>query len=208
MIIIRLLNKLNKLKNNVEHKQVKVKPVAIKAFALKLSEAKTAVLKPVLIKQVATKQAAAKSFKLLFLCILTACLFMSSFGCTRLMFLPGISSGYYIWKDSSEKIHVAWSMERNQAVFNGWVATDGVIAGFDGIGFADDDTVSLNSERNKLEFNAPIAQKELSQEIVLDVRDYSYLEFELKINDGYDLERTHVGEYLANPETAVFRIDK
>jgi len=192
----RMLNKLKKLKNECNQ-------AAGKYFGLKLFTE----IQP-LFKSVAVKQAAVKSFKFLILCILTACLFMSSFGCARLMFLPGISSGYYIWKDSAEKIHIAWGMERNQSTFEGIVATDGVISVLDRINFTDDDVISLSSEKNRLEFNAKIAEKEMSQELVIDITNYNYIEFDLKINGGYDLERTHVGEYLANPETAVFRIDR
>ena len=149
-----------------------------------------------------------KSLKLTILLILIVILILSFFGCTRLIFIPGVSNGYYIWKDSLEKIHIAWSMEKNQAVFSGAISTDGAIEGIEKIGFADDDIISLNNEKNRIEFNATIMEKELSQELILVVRDYSYIEFDLKINDGYDLERTHVGEYLSNPATAVFRIDK
>jgi hypothetical protein len=149
-----------------------------------------------------------KSFKLLFLGLLITVVLLSFFGCTKIVFIPGVSNGYYIWKDKLEKIHIAWSMERNKAIFNGWIATDGKIIDYDKIGFSEDDTISLNSEGNKLEFNAPITENELSQEIIIEVKNYSYLEFELKINDGYDLERTHVGEYLANPKSPVFRISR
>ncbi|MBM3705879.1 MAG: hypothetical protein FJW66_05070, partial [Actinobacteria bacterium] len=131
---------------------------------------------------------------------------VSGFACTKIVFISGVSSGYYIWEDSAGKIHVAWGMEKNESTFKGSIVTDGKISIDDKTGFNEDDTVSLNNERNRLEFDTKIKEGELSQAIVLDVENYSYLEFELKINGGYDLDRTHVGEYLANPDTPVFKI--
>jgi hypothetical protein len=133
---------------------------------------------------------------------------MALSGCTRLYYMPGVSSGYYIWKDSSAKIHIAWSMERKAAEFSGRVSTDGSIIEYQQINFGQDDKITLNVEKNRIDFSAPLTDKDLAKEIVFSVSGYSYLEFELKENNVYDLERTHVGEYIANPKDAVFKIGK
>ena len=146
----------------------------------------------------------------IFLTLAAAILFASAAlsGCTRLYYMPGVSNGYYIWKDSSAKIHVAWTMERKAGEFSGYVSTDGKITDYQQISFAKDDMATLNVEKNRVDFSAPLTDQDLAKEMVLSVSDYSYLEFELKVNNGYELERTHVGEYLANPKDAVFRIGK
>ena len=140
------------------------------------------------------------------LAMLVCVLAVSGFACTKIVFISGVSSGYYIWKDGAEKIHVAWGMEKAESTFSGSIATDGKISIADNTGFNEDDMVSLNDESNRLQFDTKIMEGELSQAIVFDAESYSYLEFDLKINDGYDLDRTHVGEYLANPQTPVFKI--
>jgi len=129
-------------------------------------------------------------------------------GCTGLYYMPGVSNGYYVWKDAAAKIHVAWTMERKAGEFSGWVATDGEITEYRQVSFGQDDKLTLNAEKNRLDFSAPLTDKDLAKEIVFSVSDYSYLEFELKVNNGYDLGRTHVSEYLANPKDAVFKIGK
>jgi hypothetical protein len=127
-------------------------------------------------------------------------------GCTGLNYMPGVSNGYYVWKDAAAKIHIAWTMERKAGEFSGWVSTDGKITEYQQISFGQNDKLTLNSEKNRLDFSAPLTDKDLAKEIVFSVSDYSYLEFELKVNNSYDLGRTHVGEYLANPKEAVFKI--
>lgn len=129
-------------------------------------------------------------------------------GCTNLNYMPGVSNGYYVWKDAAAKIHVAWTMERKAGEFSGWVGTDGEITGYQPISFGQDDKLTLNAEKNRLDFSAPLTDQDLAKEIVFSVSGYSYLEFELKVNNGYDLGRTHVGEYLANPKEGVFKIGK
>lgn len=147
--------------------------------------------------------------RLLMFAALAAAVLLSSVGlsgCTSLNYMPGVSNGYYVWKDSAAKIHIAWTMERKAGEFAGWVATDGSITDYQQVSFGPDDKLMLNTEKNRLDFSAPLTDKDLSKEIVFSVSDYSYLEFELKVNNGYDLGRTHVGEYLANPKEAVFKI--
>jgi hypothetical protein len=129
-------------------------------------------------------------------------------GCTRLYYMPGVSSGYYVWKDAGAKIHIAWTMERKAGEFSGWIGTDGKVTDYQQVSFGSTDTLTLSAEKNRLDFSAPLTDKDLAKEIVFSVSDYSYLEFELKVNNGYDLGRIHVGEYLANPEDAVFKIGK
>jgi len=145
---------------------------------------------------------------LIYFALAAAVLFASAglSGCAGLNYMPGVSNGYYIWKDAASKIHVAWTMERKAGEFSGWIGTDGNITDYQQAGFGQDDKLILNAEKNRLDFSAPLSDKELAKEIVFSVSGYSYLEFELKVNNSYDLGRIHIGEYLANPKDAVFKI--
>ena len=42
--------------------------------------------------------------------------------------------------------------------------------------------------------------------IIIEVTGYEYIEFDLRINDGYDLSRVHLGAFLNNPGESPFRI--
>jgi hypothetical protein len=128
--------------------------------------------------------------------------------CQGIFFIPGASYGYYIWQDKDKLIHIAWSVDRKQTDFGGWVATDGKIVDYKSIGFEDVDKININSDINKIEFSTSLSESDYSDEIILNVINYSYLEFELKINNGYDLERTNIGRFLNNPQNGIFRIDK
>jgi hypothetical protein len=150
-----------------------------------------------------------KLTRLFILIALAAAVLLASVGlsgCTSLNYMPGVSNGYYVWKDAAAKIHIAWTMERKAGEFSGWVGTDGEITEYQQISFGQDDKLTLNAQKNRLDFSAPLTDKDLAKEIVFSVSDYSYLEFELKVNNSYDLGRIHVGEYLANPKEAVFKI--
>ena len=84
-------------------------------------------------------------------------------GCTSLNYMPGVSNGYYVWKDAAAKIHVAWTMERKAGEFSGWVGTDGEITEYQQISFGQDDKLTLNAEKNRLDFSAPLTDKDLGQ---------------------------------------------
>jgi hypothetical protein len=128
--------------------------------------------------------------------------------CQGIFFIPGASYGYYIWQDKDKLIHIAWSDERKQINFSGWIATDGKIIDYKKIDIEDEDKITINNDKNKIEFSDSLSENDYSDEIVLNVTNYSYLEFELKINNSYDLARINIGRFLNNPQNGIFRIDK
>lgn len=135
-------------------------------------------------------------------------LLVGSTGCKKVFFIPGASLGYYVWQDKDNNIHIQWSSDRTENSFSGSVLTDGKITDLKKNGFEDDDKASLNSQSNKVDFTAKLTPQDYTDEIVLSLADYSYLEFELKLNGAYDLQRTNLGEFLNSPPSGIFKIGK
>ncbi|MBC8386468.1 MAG: hypothetical protein H8E13_00205 [Actinobacteria bacterium] len=146
--------------------------------------------------------------KIFIICLLVISFLLTGMSCKSLSFIPGASYGYYVWEDKEDNIHIQWSIDRRESEFNGWMATDGKISNYDLLEWEAEDKVGINSEKNKIEFDAALSENDYSDEIVIAVTDYSYLEFELKINDGYDLSRTNLGEFLNSPDGGIFKIEK
>ncbi|MBC7334001.1 MAG: hypothetical protein H5T85_06060 [Actinobacteria bacterium] len=140
-----------------------------------------------------------------------ALLFMLG-GCKGVFYIPGASYGYYIWEDNGN-IFLEWSSDRKDSKFDGVVSTDGEITGcklkeWEG---KDEDSEKgdiIKVGRNRIEFSATLDSKDFSDGFSFTLRNFTYLEFDLKINDGYDLSRINVGGFLENPESNVFRIEK
>ena len=130
-----------------------------------------------------------------------------STGCKGIFFIPGASYGYYIWEDKDDDIHIAWSIDRKDSRFSGEVQTDGKITGYEVFEWEESDSI-LVIDDSRIEFDATLDQYDYSDEIVFTPADYSYLEFNLKINDGYDLSRINIGEFINSPENNIFRIEK
>lgn len=149
-----------------------------------------------------------KVVKLTIIILLIFSFLMAGAGCRGIFFIPGASYGYYVWEDESGRIHIAWSIDRKESKFSGWVATDGKVEKYDTVGWEDSDSAVINDENNKLEFSAALDENDYSDEIVISVSDYSYLDFELKINDGYDLSRINLGEFINSPGDGIFRVSK
>lgn len=125
-------------------------------------------------------------------------------GCQRVSFIPGASYGYYIWEDEG-KIHVSWSIDRKDASFSGSIRTDGKIESIEFIAWEEGD----NSEagENEVSYTSNLGIEDYTDGIIIEVPEYEYVEFDLRINDGYDLSRIHIGAFLSNPETSPFRIE-
>ena len=141
-----------------------------------------------------------------FLVLALILIFISS--CAGPVFVSGASFGYYIWEDKEENIHIAWSADRKDNKFDGKVSTDGIILSYELSGFEEDDVFKISAEKKAFDFAATLSADDYSDEIVFYPQDYNYIEFELKINDAYDLSRTNLGRFLNSPSEGKFRIDK
>ena len=139
------------------------------------------------------------------ICTIVVLLFIAS-GCTKPFFVPGATLGYYIWEDDSGSIHIAWSADRSDNKFSGKVSTDGKIEDYELVGLEEDDNLEISEDRSMLDFEASLSRADFTDELVISVEDYSYIEFELKINDAHVLSRTNLGKFLNNPPDKVFRI--
>jgi len=135
-------------------------------------------------------------------------LLLSLVSCTGVAFVPGASFGYFIWEDSDSNIHITWSVDRKDTSFDGKIDTDGIIADYELVGFEENDKFNINESKNSMDFDATLSEDDFSDEIIFKASGYSFIEFDLKINDAYDLSRTNLGAFLNNPEQGTFRIDK
>jgi len=140
------------------------------------------------------------------LVFLAALILLLLAGCREFFYIPGASYGYYIWEEDSS-IFVEWSVDRKDTKFDGRILTDGKITGYDLREWEEENDVIKVGE-DKINFSATLGSKDYSDGFSFNVQDYTYLEFDLKINDGYDLSRINVGGFLENPENNIFRIEK
>ena len=130
--------------------------------------------------------------------ILLAVLFLILFsGCRGIFYIPGASYGYYIWEEDNN-IYVEWSIDRKDAEFSGKILTDGKIAVYNLNGWEENDLIEAGE--NKIEFSATLDDTDYSDGFNFNPQEYTYLEFDLKVNDGYDLSRINLGGLLENPE--------
>jgi len=124
-------------------------------------------------------------------------------GCSGLSFIPGASYGYYIWEDGG-RINISWSIDRKDATFSGSLITDGDIVDIRTVAWEEGDVYT--PAQDGFSFTSTLGVEDYMDGLVLEVREYGYIEFDLKINEGYDLSRVHVGAFLNNPENSPFRI--
>jgi len=127
-------------------------------------------------------------------------------GCRGIFYIPGASYGYYIWEEDS-KVFVEWSADRKDSKFDGRISTDGKITEYKLKEWEEENDVIKVGE-DKIEFSATLDSEDYSDGFSFTPQGYTYLEFDLKMNDGYDLSRTNVGGFLENPENNVFRIEE
>jgi len=144
--------------------------------------------------------------KIIVLVFLAALILLLLAGCREFFYIPGASYGYYIWEEDSS-IFVEWSVDRKDTKFDGRILTEGKITGYDLREWEEENDVIKVGE-DKINFSATLGSKDYSDGFSFNVQDYTYLEFDLKINDGYDLSRINVGGFLENPENNIFRIEK
>jgi hypothetical protein len=141
------------------------------------------------------------------ICTVLAGLFMLfAGGCRGISYIPGASFGYYIWEEGS-RIFIEWSVDKKDTKFDGSISTDGKITDYKLTGWEEGIDV-IKIEEDRIVFSATLNDNDYSDGFNFNIEDHTYLEFDLKINDGYDLNRINAGGFLENPESNVFKIDK
>ncbi|MHB1345978.1 MAG: hypothetical protein ACYCXK_00665 [Candidatus Humimicrobiaceae bacterium] len=125
--------------------------------------------------------------------------------CSRPLVIPGVSIGYFIWQDDERNIRIAWSDDRKDRSFSGVIKTDGTFTAVKKENIEPEDKV--NQSPKEIDFNATLSPEDYSDELVISVSGYSYMDFSLKSDGVYDLSRTHIGKYLNNPSADEFRLD-
>ncbi len=144
--------------------------------------------------------------KIIILFLVAVLILMLLTGCTGIFYIPGASYGYFIWEEDGS-IFVEWSVDLKETKFDGVISTDGKITKYSLRGLEEENDV-IYVGRDKIEFSATLNENDYSDGFSFTPSDYTYLEFDLKINDGYDLSRINIGGFLENPGDNVFRIEK
>lgn len=129
--------------------------------------------------------------------------FLSS--CSKPLVIPGVSIGYFIWKDSGNKIHIVWSGDRKDINFSGIIKTDGDFTALEKADIETED--KINQSPKEISFDATLSPEDYTDELIISDSGYSFIDFNLKIDGKYDLSRIHIGKYLNNPLSGEFRLD-
>jgi hypothetical protein len=140
---------------------------------------------------------------LIFLCAVLLSGLLSS--CSKPLVIPGASIGYFIWKDSESKIHIVWSDARKDANFSGIIKTDGDFTAVEKVGIETEDKIDQSAK--EISFNASLSLTDYADELIISDEGYSFIDFNLKMDEKYDLARIHIGKYLNSPLSEEFRID-
>jgi len=127
-------------------------------------------------------------------------------GCRGIFYIPGASHGYYVWEEDS-RIFIEWSVDKKDSKFNGSILTDGKITDCKLTGWEEGNDV-ITIEEDRIVFSATLNDNDYFDGFNFNIEDYTYMEFDLKINDNYDLNRINVGGFLENPESNIFKIEK
>ena len=125
--------------------------------------------------------------------------------CSKPLVIPGASIGYFIWQDDERNIRIVWSDDRKDLIFSGVIKTDGTFTAVKKENIEPEDKVNQSPE--EISFNATLSPEDYSDELVISVSEYSYIDFSLKTNGVSDLSRIHIGKYLNNPLSDEFRLD-
>jgi len=144
-------------------------------------------------------------FKILIIFILLLAIMAGMSACQKLYFMPGVSYGYYIWEED-EKIYISWSIDKKDSTFSGFIETDGRIKSFETVGWEEEDIAEVGE--SKISYYSTLNAEDHSDGMIIEIDGHEYIELDLKINDGYDLSRIHLGAFLENPGDSPFRIEK
>jgi hypothetical protein len=148
-----------------------------------------------------------KTFKLkkILAGLLSGLILLALTGCSGVFYIPGASYGYYVWEEEGN-IFIEWSADRKDSEFEGEISTDGRITSHELKEWEDEDTIRVAEE--EIKFMAVLSSEDYSDGFSFSLEDYSYLEFDLRINDGYELSRINLGGFLETPGDNIFRIEK
>ena len=141
--------------------------------------------------------------KILLIIFVLLSVILLSAGCQKVIFIPGASYGYYIWEEDGS-VHISWSIDRKDALFTGSIKTDGDIREIELISWEEND--DSETGMNTVTYTSTLGAEDYTDGIIIEVPEYEYIEFDLRINDSYDLSRVHIGAFLNNPENSPFRI--
>jgi len=140
--------------------------------------------------------------------------------CGRPLYVPGASMGYFIWQTEDGNYHLRWSNDwvrnapnDNLRKFSGSITTDGIIIIenlylFEGEELTKDieNADIIKVKPSELEFTAYTTNHDFEDGIDFSIDNETYVEFDLKNNDDYDLGRISLGSFANSPDEEIFII--
>jgi len=142
--------------------------------------------------------------------------------CGRPFYVPGASMGYFLWQTEDKEYHIRWSNDwvrnapnDNLRKFSGSIRTDGVITIknlylWEGEELTKDieNVDIIKVEPSRVEFIAYTTNHDYEDGIDFSVDNETYVEFNLKNNDIYDLGRISLGSFANSPDEEIFIISE
>ena len=142
--------------------------------------------------------------------------------CGRPFYVPGASMGYFLWQTEDGNYHLYWSNDwdrnapnDNLRKFSGSIRTDGVITIknlylWEGEELTKDieNVDIIKVEPSRVEFIAYTTNHDYEDGIDFSIDNETYVEFNLKNNDIYDLGRISLGSFANSPDEEIFIISE
>lgn len=142
--------------------------------------------------------------------------------CSRPFYVPGASMGYFLWQTEDKEYHIRWSNDwvrnapnDNLRKFSGSITTDGIIIIenlylFEGEELTKDieNADIIKVKPSELEFTAYTTNHDFEDGIDFSIDNETYVEFDLKNNDIYDLGRISLGSFANSPDEEIFIISE
>jgi len=165
------------------------------------------------------------NIKKIFISSLLALILLILTSCSRPFYVSGASMGYFMWQTQDGIYYLHWCNDwdrnapnDNLREFSGMISTDGMISIKNLYQWEDSSEVEENQDNikvglNKLEFIAYTTNHDYEDGIEFSIDEGKYIEFDLKIDDGYDLGRISLSSFANSPEPitqdkGIFRIKR
>jgi len=129
-------------------------------------------------------------------------LFLAS--CSNPFFIRGVSIGYFISQDNEGRIHILWSADKKDNSFTGTIKTDGIFETLQKEEIEEEDSIQFMP--TEITISATLNPQDYYDEIIIKSMDFTYIEFDLKLNGQYDLSRINIGKFINNPSDNTFRL--
>ncbi len=148
--------------------------------------------------------------KLFFIAIVLFLFVIIISGCSRPVLIPGTQDRIMIWQEDenlfkvyfSTKIAAVRSYEGH--VITGNISTDGSI---ESKGYKLNETDYIKNDDNKIDLEIALDNNNYYKGIDLNITEYTYVEFDIKMDDYYRKDITSLGTNINYPEENIIRVN-